>query len=270
MRIGLSLVILLSFFLAFSCAPALAVELTPEAGEAFKNYITTFEAQRLKSAGSVAADADATERRQLLNGQVVVKAGRNNGETPVKSGLIHDWVGAIFLPSTTLASVVGILQDYSHHNVVYAPDIRESRVRSHSGDDFNVYVRIVKSKLLITDVLDTEQDIHFTRLDARHEYCRAYSTKIAEVSNAGTAQERELPVGNDRGMLWRLYGYWFLEERDGGVYAEYESITLSRSIPFGMGTVLGPILHNVPAESLRSSLEKTRRAVAGQAVAHSD
>jgi hypothetical protein len=42
---------------------------------------------------------------------------------------------------------------------------------------------------------------------------------------------------------------------------EYESVTLSRDIPFGMGKVLGPILHNVPAEALRSSLEKTRRAV---------
>jgi len=265
MRIGLFLVIVLSF-----CSHAFAVELTPEAGEAFKKYIATFESQRLKNAGSVAADSDQAERQQLLNGQVVVKPGRNNGETQLKSALIHDWVGAIFIPSTTLSRVVGILQDYSHHSVVYAPDIRDSRVRSHSGDDFNVYVRIVKSKLLITDVLDTEQDIHFARLDAHHEYCSAYSTKVAEVSNAGTAQEHELPVGNDRGMLWRLYGYWFLEERDGGVYAEYESITLSRSIPFGMGAVLGPILHNVPAESLRSSLEKTRRAAAAQAVTHSD
>ncbi len=266
MRIGLFLVIALSFFRS----QAFAVELTPEAGEAFKNYIATFESQRLKTIASVGADTDQTERRQLLNGQVVVKPGRNNGETPLKSALIHDWVGSIFIPSTSLSKVVSILQDYSHHSVVYAPDIRDARVRSHSGDDFDVYVRIVKSKLLITDVLDTEQDIHFARLDDRHEYCRAYSTRIAEVSNAGTAQEHELPVGNDRGMLWRLYGYWFLEERDGGVYAEYESITLSRSIPFGMGAVLGPILHNVPAESLRSSLEKTRRAVEGQAVAHSD
>jgi hypothetical protein len=218
----------------------------------------------------VGADTNEAERQQLLHGAVVVQPGRNNGETQVKSALIHDWLGAIFIPSTTMSKVIAILQDYPRHSEVYAPDIRDSRVRSHSGDQFNVYVRIVKSKLLITDVLNTEQDIHFTRLDAHHEYCRAYSTRIAEVSNAGTAEEHELPVGNDRGMLWRLYGYWYLEERDGGVYAEYESITLSRSIPFGMGAVLGPILHNVPAESLRSSLEKTRRAVAGQTVAHSD
>ena len=44
-----------------------------------------------------------------------------------------------------------------------------------------------------------------------------------------------------------------------------KSITLSRDIPFGMGKVLGPILHNVPAESLRSSLAKTRSAVSGSA-----
>ena len=180
MRHRLLFVIALSLFL---CTHALAVELTPEAGEAFKTYIATYESQRLKNAGSVGADTNEAERQQLLHGAVVVQPGRNNGETQVKSALIHDWLGAIFIPSTTMSKVIAILQDYPRHSEVYAPDIRDSRVRSHSGDQFNVYVRIVKSKLLITDVLNTEQDIHFTRLDAHHEYCRAYSTRIAEVSN---------------------------------------------------------------------------------------
>jgi hypothetical protein len=42
---------------------------------------------------------------------------------------------------------------------------------------------------------------------------------------------------------------------------ESEAVSLSRDIPFGMGNVLGPILHSVPAESLRNSLEQTRRAI---------
>jgi len=262
--------LVIALIFAFSSKHAAAVELTPEASEAFKTYISTFEAQRLKNASSLDADADAAERQQLLHGQVVVKPGRNNGETQVKSALIHDWMGTIFIPSTTLKQVLATLQDYPRHSEMFAPDIRDARVRWHSGDDFNVYMRIVKSKLMITDVLNTEQDIHFSRIDARHEYVRAYSTKITEVSNAGTANEHELPVGEDRGLLWRLFGYWFLEERDGGVYAEYQSITLSRNVPFGMNAVLGPILHNVPAESLRASLEKTRRAVEGLAVKTSD
>jgi hypothetical protein len=44
-------------------------------------------------------------------------------------------------------------------------------------------------------------------------YSRAYSTRVAEVTDPGTPREHELPVGKDRGLLWRLFGYWFYEER---------------------------------------------------------
>jgi hypothetical protein len=226
---------------------ASAVELTRESAASFDTYISDFESHRLKEERFLLCDRDPTQHEKLLRGEIVIVPGRNKGETEIKSALIHDWVGGVFIPSTTLDKVLGVIQDYSHQKDFYWPDIVDSRLRSRHGDDFDVYVRIVKSKLMMTDVLNTESEVHFTRIDAKRVYCRSYSTRIAEVSNAGTPGERELPVGRDRGLLWRLYGYWFFEERDGGVYAEYESITLSRSIPFGMGAVLGPILHNVPA-----------------------
>jgi hypothetical protein len=216
MRTYLPIVILLSLF----STHAVAVELTSEASNGFKTYIADFESQRLKNAGSLNADASQQERDQLIHGVIVVKSGKNNGETPLKSAMIHDWLGTVFISNATLDQVVSVLQDYPHHSALFAPDIRDAKVRSHAGDDYNVYVRIVKSKMMITDVLNTEQAIHFTRIDPHHEFCRAYSTKVAEVANAGTAHEHELPIGADRGLLWRLYGYWFLEERGGGGVAE--------------------------------------------------
>jgi hypothetical protein len=197
----------------------------------------------------------------MLTGSIVIQPGQGNGEVELKSGLIHDWTGGMFIPRATLAHAVDVIQDYGRQKEFYAPDITDAQVRSRNGNDFDVYMRIVKSRFLITDVLDTEHEIHFAPLSATRMYCRSYSSRIAEVSDAGTPHEHELPVGNDRGLLWRMDGYWFMEERDGGVYIEYESVTLSRAIPFGMGMVLGPILHELPAEALRSSLEKTRRAV---------
>jgi hypothetical protein len=73
-----------------------------------------------------------------------------------------------------------------------------------------------------------------------------------------------LPVGQDRGLLWRLHGYWFYEERGGGVYITCESITLTRDIPFGLGALLSPVIHDLPGEALRKSLEQSRRAVLAQ------
>jgi hypothetical protein len=259
-----------TFLFVSAAGIASAVELTSDSVAAFDSYIADFESHRLAAERFLTSDADPAHHQQLLRGDIVIEPGKHNGETELKAGIIHDWVGGVFIPSTTLDKVLGIAQDYSHQKDFYWPDIADSRVRWRRGDDFDVYARIVKSKLLVTDVLNTESEVHFTRVGAHRVICRSYSTRIAEVANPGTSKERELPVGKDRGLLWRLYGYWFFEERDGGVYAEYESITLSRNIPFGMGAVLGPILHNVPAESLRTSLERTRKAVTAAGVRNSD
>lgn len=245
-------------------AAAAAVELKRETAVAFDRYVATLEAAmeaRMRGGQFIRSAETPEHRRELLQGAVVVIPAQGNGEVELKAGLIHDWIGALFIPRTTLAKTVAIVQDYRRQREFYSPEIVDARVKSQNGNDFNVFMRIVKSKFFITDVLDTDHEIHFVPINANRMYCRSYSRRIAEVSDPGKPSEHELPVGNDRGLLWRMYGYWFFEEKDGGVYVEYESVTLSRDIPFGMGRVLGPILHNVPAEALRSSLEKTRRAV---------
>ena len=136
-----------------------------------------------------------------------------------------------------------------------------ARIESRIGDEFQVFMRIVKAKFMLSAVFNSEDTIQYVHLDPKRTYSRAYSKRINEVAAPGRASEHELPVGQDRGFLWRLYGYWFFEERDDGVYIACESITLTRDIPFGMATLLGPIIHDLPGEALRKSLEQTRKAV---------
>ncbi len=92
---------------------------------------------------------------------------------------------------------------------------------------------------------------------------KSYSTKIAEVENPDTPKEKELPVGEDRGFLWRLYAYWRLEEAEDGVFVESLSVSLSRRIPFGLGWVVKPFVTSLPRESLEGMLQATRVAVKG-------
>jgi hypothetical protein len=248
--------VLASLFLA---APRLhAVELKKETVDAFDKYISNLEAQfdrRWHGENFLWSDT-LPQRDQLQKGTILVQPAHGNGTVGIKNALIEDWIGAIFIPSANLAAVLAVAQDYAHHAEIYKPEVAATILRSHTGNDFSVYMRIVKSKFFLTDVLNTEHEIHFVPLDSKRVYSRAYSTRIAEVNG-----ERELPVGKDRGLLWRLYGYWFYEERDGGVIVECESISLTRDVPFGMGHLLSPIVHGLPAESLRKGLESTRRAV---------
>jgi hypothetical protein len=62
-------------------------------------------------------------------------------------------------------------------------------------------------------------------VELRKETAEAFDKYISSLNG-----ERELPVGKDRGLLWRLYGYWLYEERDGGVIVECESVTLTRDV----------------------------------------
>ena len=240
------------------------VELRSETLSAFREHVKIAEKKmepRFRGDAFLWAVLPEAARAKLKGGAIPVVPATGNGNLEIKGGLIQDWSGSTFIPEARLAQVLGVVQDYAHHKVIYQPEVAEAQLRSRTGDDFKVYMRMVKSKLILTDVLNTEHDVHFTALGSHRAYSKAYSTRIAEVAEAGKPTEHELPEGNDRGFLWRTNSYWFFEEADGGVYVESEVITLTRDVPFGMGKLFGPILRSLPAESLRNSLERTRAAV---------
>ena len=83
---------------------------------------------------------------------------------------------------------------------------------------------------------------------------RSFTTKIAELQNAGTASEIEKPIGDNSGFLWRLNSYWRFKEQESGVVIECESISLSRSIPFGLAWLIKRFVESVPQESLENTL----------------
>jgi len=120
-----------------------------------------------------------------------------------------------------------------------------------------MFLRFSMTKV-ITVVVNTEHDAQFYRDGPGRARSRIYSTRIAQVENAGTPNERELPVGRDGGYLWRLNTYWRLLQRDGGVYVQCESISLTRGIPFGFAWMIRPFVTSIPRESLEFTLNTTR------------
>ncbi len=239
-----------------------AVDLTQPTVDAFDRYIAATEARlEPRFRGSHFLGLEDEWRERLKRGALIVQPTQTNGIIAIKGGLIQDWTGAIFIPHASLREALSIVQDYEHHRQIYKPEIADAKIRSRTGNDFQVYMRIVKAKLFLSDVLNTEHEIRFTTVDPRRVYSRTYSRRIAEVSDAGKPGEHELPVGQDRGFLWRIYGYWFFEESDEGVYITCQSITLTRDLPFALSKILGPIIRDLPGEAVRNSLEQTRTAI---------
>ncbi|MDA2914586.1 hypothetical protein MYX77_11665, partial [Acidobacteriia bacterium AH_259_A11_L15] len=203
---------------------------------------------------------------QLRQGQIVYEdlETREKGKRiKVPEGLVHHWVGVIFIPETTLQRILVVIQDYDNHQNIYKPDVRRSRLLHRDGNDFKIYLQFYR-KTIVTVVLNAEFEVRYFPVDSTRVHSRSYSTRIAEVENAGQPDEREKPVGNDRGFLWRLYTYWRFQEKDGGVYVQLESIALSRGVPVVLRWLINPIIKRIRRGSLSRILNSTRAAVSNK------
>jgi hypothetical protein len=240
------------------------VQLRRRTVEAFDTYIKTVESaneETLRAAGPFLwSDMDSARAQHIQAGRIVADFWAGRGPLKVPDGLIHDWVGAALIPDTTVNHTLALIQDYDNHKNIYKPEVLASRLISHHGDDFQIYLRLLKKKI-ITVVLDTDHEVHYRSLDRSRWMCRSYTTRIAEVENAGSPQERVLAPDTGHGFLWRLYSYWRFEEGDGGVYIECRAISLTRDVPFGLGWAIEPIIQKLPRESLIKTLEDTRKAL---------
>jgi hypothetical protein len=244
---------------------ATTVQLQPRTLETFAAYIHDAEAamqQTLKGGGPFLWSDGSPERaKEVRAGKVVAQFWSGRGPLKVPNGLIHDWVGATFIPAVNLEKTLALIQDYDHHHNIYQPEVMASRLISHHTNDFQIYLRLLKKKI-ITVVLDTDHDVHYRLLDPTRALCRSYTTRIAEVEDAGTPKEKVQPPDTGRGFLWRLYSYWRFQEREGGVQIECRAISLTRDVPLGLGWMIEPIIQKLPKESLVRTLEATRRALA--------
>ena len=258
------LVILAAFAIPASAQGMPKVELRPETTQAFEDYVRGREARilshRVNGGKFLWADDTDDRRARVRGGEVVIEPFRDRGVTEVKGGILHDWIGAVFVPNTTLAKVLTTVQNYDNHKNLYQPEVNDSRLLSREGNLFRVRMRLFKKKV-ITTVLNTDHEITYFPLDATRQHSRSRSTRIAEVEGAGGRGEHELSPGEDHGLLWNLNSYWRFLERDGGVWIECEAISLTRGIPTGFGWLITPIVRDLPRESITHTLESTRRAL---------
>ncbi len=251
----------------------MAVDLEPKTIEAFDRYDQATEARIAKEVIRPGAFLDleglpepqrSTTLASIHAGNIYIEpiqtrdASGSAIEAP--DGLIHHWIGAVFIPGATLGQVLDVVQDYDRHQDIYKPELVRSRLVHHEGNDFQIFYRL-RYRKVITVTLNTNHDVQYFPVDASHCRSRSVSTRIAEVADADQPGEHEKPIGHDGGFLWRTNSYWRFEEKDQGVYVEAESVSLTRDIPTGLGWMLRPLVTSIPRESLLMTLGSTRSAV---------
>ena len=228
--------------------------LTPEASGAFDRYVQLAEAARNRAPEALPGAA------QLRSGEVTIEPGVAPQQIKIPGAMIHDWVGAVYIPNTTIQQVKAVLQDYDNYKHFYQPEVIESKQLAHQGDEYDIFLRLRKHQVL-TVVLNTEYRVRYIFPDPRRMQVISRSTRIAEVKDSDRSLTIEKPVGSDNGFLWRLNSYWRFEEADGGVYAECRAISLSRDVPMGLGWMIRGFVSKFPKESMQNTLRGTKAAV---------
>lgn len=246
---------------------AFSTKLKPRTVREFDRYAQNVEQQlsaRWKGQRSFLAISDVpSDRQSVMGGDLLIRPESADNPVHISDGLIHDWLGAVFIPNTTMQKVLGALQDFKRHEQIY-PEVIKSRLLRREGNDLIGYWRLQRKQQLIPVAFDVEQEAHYRRIGPGKWICSSYSRKISEVDNPGSPDEKMLPPGEGQGFLWRLNAYWSLEAANDGVVAECRTLSLSRSIPAALSWAIKPFIQSLPRESLSSTLSNTRSAAASK------
>jgi hypothetical protein len=206
-------------------------------------------------------DGHPAKRQMLREGRVLVWPATGTGITNVPSGLLHNWVGTIFIPDATLDQVLAVVRDFDNYKHRYKPSVIGSRLLGHEGDDYEYRLRLQGTILTEIATVDCTFRNQFVELGPDRVFSRALSTSSQEVKHPGGAQEHDLPDGVGEGWLWRLVAESRFEAADGGVYVELEALGLSRDIPVVLRLLLDPIIRSLSRSTLEEALRATRKAV---------
>ena len=197
-------------------------------------------------------------RREIVSERLETRDGRN--EVRISNGLIHHWVGTVLLPNVSLDRALTFLRDYDRYAERFSPTIQRSRILRQDDRQFVVQMRTWGKKVL-TVIHDADYVIEYRRLSPSRMYTKSVATNIHEIQNAGEATERRVPGDQSGGFLWRLMTYCWFDQRAEGTYEQCESVSLTRSAPFGTGWLVNRFVEEIPRETLEFTLSRVRQGL---------
>lgn len=269
-RTFLAAVVSLSLLLYLLASPveAKAATLQSETIAAWEDYVRAADANlqaRVGPGGRFLWTLENAERAaRVRNGEIVVAPAPGQNPKTVPGGLIHHWMGALFVPSVKLQDVLQVTSDYDHYKEVYRPSVVESRTIARNGPNDTFSMLLMNKAFFLKKALDTDYLSTNARLDDRRFYSISKTTRVQEVDGYGRPGAHRIPEGEGGGYIWKLYSVARTEQRDNGVYLEFEAIALSRDIPSALRFVVDPIVWRVSRNSLLISLQQTEQAVDGR------
>jgi hypothetical protein len=246
-------------------ATSKAMELKEQTVQAWETYVrganTRVEERATGRSPFLWVDENPERVQRVRAGEVLVAPVDSDNPRKVPHGLIHDWIGAMFLPNAKLDDVMGVLHDYDHYKDFYKPLVVKSKVLERTQDHERVTLLMMQKVYSVTAAVETENEVRLVRPDANRVYSLSDSVRVQEIADYGQPGEHALPEGHGPGYVWREFSVSRLEQRDGGVYVEMETIAMSRGIPVVLRWMINPLVENLPRKIMLATLTDTRDAV---------
>jgi hypothetical protein len=247
-----------------------AAELQPATANAWEGYLrgvtARTEARLEGSKPFLWMDEAADRARRVQRGEIVVAPLVGRGTQPVPNGLIHDWIGAAFIPKATIESLLCVVHDYDRYKEIYKPVVTDSRSLD-SRETEQEFSMVWQRHVLFVDAAMQGQYRAYDRLvTPRRGYTVVDATTLQQIEDYGRASQHLLPPDIGGGFIWRIYSISRYEERDGGVYLEIEAMALSRDIPASLRWLVNPVVNHLSVNSLITTLQQTRAAVESEPI----
>lgn len=206
-------------------------------------------------------DESPDRAARVRRGEVVIAPVVGRGSEVVSHGLVHDWIGAIFIPGATIDSVWAVLHDYDDYQRMYQPVVTSSRTLACADSSQEFQMVWQRKVLFVSAALQGHYQSHDVIVDAHRAYTIAEAVQVQEIQRYGHADSHTLPPDTGNGFIWRIHSLARYAERDGGVYLELEAIALTRDIPASLAWMVNPVVNHLSVNSLTATLRQTRDAV---------
>ncbi len=204
---------------------------------------------------------DPSRAAQIRNGGIAVAPVLDRKPKKAPGGLIHHWTGAAFLPNVKLDELLELTRNYDRYKELYAPSVVESKALTREANTDRFSLRLLNKALFLKKALDADFVTENVRVNDSRWYSIARTTRVQEIEGYAEPGQRSIPEGQGSGYIWKMCSFTRLEQRDGGVYVEMETMALSRDIPGAIAIVANPIVRRVSRNSLFTSLKQTQAAV---------
>ena len=209
---------------------------------------------------SIDRQSSELETVEDQQGGVSIHSPRGSG-TPVPCGLVHHWIGAVFIPNANVAELLTAVEDYNNYSTFYKPAVAESKLLSNSGDQFTYQLKFVEKGFGVKAGLNGRFRSTYRALTPEMGYSITESTELTELADPQTPDEHPLSFSESHGYVERIFSIMRYRQVSDGIYVQVEALTLSRGVPAAVRWMVGPLIEHFSHRTMAETLERVKASV---------